>query len=83
MTPVDPGLRAALTRVAQVDRLLELNTIHGDGDPAMDAVTAGFDETGLVDVAEDDAAEDGAVLVGVFGKRDDAEREASWFRRKG
>lgn len=61
--------------VTHVDGGFELNAVERGGDPAVCPVAAGFDEARLVDVAEDDAAEDRAVVVGVAGKGGDAECE--------
>lgn len=63
--------------VAKLDGGDEIDAIHGGGDPAVDAMAAGLDEAGLIDIAEDDAAEDRAVLIGVAGHGDDAEGEAA------
>lgn len=45
----------------------------------MFAVARSFDEGGLIDVGEDDAAKYGAVVVGVFGLGECAERESAFF----
>lgn len=63
--------------IAGVDRGFEIHTIDTGRDPAVAAVAGGFDKGGLVDVGENDAAEDGAVVVGVFGLGEDAEGEAA------
>ena len=62
--------------IAKVDRSLEINPIERCGDPSVDSVAAGLDESGLVDKAEDHAAEDRAVLVGIAGHGDDLESQA-------
>ena len=64
--------------VADLDGGLELDAVDRRGDPAVDPVAAGLHEPSLVDVAEDDATEDGAVLVGVFGHGDDPQGQASF-----
>jgi hypothetical protein len=70
------GLGEEVDDVAESDGCAEVDAVDGGGDPAVVAVAAGLDESGLVDVAEDDAAEDGAVLVGIAGHGDHAEGEA-------
>ena len=64
--------------VADQDRLLELDAVDGDGDDlgvrraaAEGDLAAGGGGPGHVDVGEDDAAEDGAVRVGVPWHHDD------------
>ncbi len=63
--------------VAQVDGGFEVDAIERGGDPAVGSVLASLDEAGLVDVGEDDAAEDGAVVVGVAREGGDAEGEGA------
>src|SRR5262249_9692679 len=53
--------------VTHIHGVLELDPVERHGNPFMRAVAPSLDETRLADVAQDNAAEDGAVLVGVFG----------------
>src|SRR5438105_1941204 len=67
------GLGVEADEVADVDRLVERDLAHGDGDEALDACApVGLDRAGDVNVAEDDAAEDGALRVGVARQQRDA-----------
>jgi hypothetical protein len=60
--------------VADEDGLVEDDFAHGDGDEAFQACAAvGFDRAGDVYVAENDAAEDRALRVGVAGQERDAD----------
>src|SRR4029077_16621735 len=52
-------------QIADEDGLVERDLVHGYGDHHFEALTAGLDGPGLVDVGEDDAAEDGALRVGI------------------
>jgi hypothetical protein len=63
--------------VAQVDGGFEVDAVERGGDPAVGSVFASLDKAGLVDVGEDDAAEDGAVVVGVARESGDAEGEGA------
>ncbi len=63
--------------VADLHWGFEIDAIDRGGDPAVFAVTGRFDKGGLIDVREDDAAEYGAVVVGVFGLCEGAERQPS------
>lgn len=63
--------------VADLDGGVEVDALDGGGDPSVGPVASGLDESGLVDRAEDDAAEDGAVVVRVHRAGHDAERKLS------
>lgn len=56
--------------ISQVYGLLELNAIHSDCDPLVYTVSSSFNKARLVDIAQNHATEDGAVLVGVLGHGD-------------
>lgn len=62
-----------------MDGLFELDPIDRGGDPSVNAVAASFDESGLVDVAEDHSPKDGPVLVRIPRERDNPEGEASFI----
>src|SRR6266851_4992556 len=59
-------------QVADEHRLVKYDLVHRYGDHELAALPACFDRTGLVDVREDDAAEDGAVRVRVARHHENA-----------
>ena len=61
-------------QVADEDRRVKDHLAHGDGDQAPGRVPMRLDRARLVDVRQDDAAEDGAQGVGVLGHHDHADR---------
>ena len=69
--------------VADVDRLVEDDLAHRHRDEELGAVPLGLDGAGLVDVGEDDAAEDRAVRVGVLRHHDDADGGLAGFCPRG
>src|SRR5262249_39664882 len=68
-------------QIADLHRLMEHHLVHGDGEHHAAALPARFDGAGLVDVGEDDAAEDGAVRVGVARHHEHADGGLVPFRR--
>lgn len=64
-----------LDDVAQVDRGDEIDPFHGGRDPGAVGVPEGLDHRGLVEVAQNHAAEDGAVGIRVPRHGHDAEGE--------
>ena len=86
--PADTGhLRPEAHDFPHADRLVKLDSIHGDGDdhrqrpPLAENFVNRADRAGLVDVAKQHAAEDGAEGVGVARHHDDLHSEVA-FRRK-
>jgi hypothetical protein len=69
------GTRKEVDGVAHVDRAFELDAVDGDGNPSTLPVSSGLKVCSLVDVGEDDAAEDRAVGIRVAGHGHDAECE--------
>lgn len=59
--------------VAEAHRLMELDRLDRDGDPAMAAMAPRLDVARLIDEGEDHAAEDAPLVVRVLGRGEASE----------
>lgn len=75
-TPEPDRAGLELHHLADVDGRLEVHAIDAGRHPAVQPVVPRLDVARLVDVGEDDAAEDRALVVGVPGHHEHAERQA-------